>query len=158
MLISLKTGSDKCTFVAPIAFTASTERQPPQAAHSEPSGKLEALLYGIAGAFFLNCTAIPYITSLVPMDTTTVNKFRDGLKSFIDQVVTNHLPLRVTRRNGADFVVVSAEDWERDQETLYVLQNSSLMRQIADSGTTHAAGTGYKPTRKQVNEILGVRG
>jgi antitoxin YefM len=92
------------------------------------------------------------------MDTTTVNKFRDGLKSFVEQVVNSHLPLRVTRRNGADFVVVSAEDWERDQETLYVLQNSSLMRQIADSGITHAAGTGYKPTQEQVDEILGVRG
>ena len=52
------------------------------------------------------------------MDSTTVNKFRDGLKSFVEQVVSQHAPLRVTRRNGADFVVMSAEDWERDQETL----------------------------------------
>ena len=90
------------------------------------------------------------------MDSTTVNKFRDGLKSFVEQVVSQHLPLRVTRRNGADFVVMSAEDWERDQETLYVLQNTSLMRQIADSSTTHTAGTGYTPTQEQFDEIIGV--
>jgi len=52
------------------------------------------------------------------MNTTTVNKFRDSLKSFAAEVVSQHTPLRVTRRNGTDFVVMSAEDWERDQETL----------------------------------------
>jgi antitoxin YefM len=90
------------------------------------------------------------------MDSTTVNKFRDSLKSFVEQVVSKHTPLRVTRRNGADFVVVSAEDWEHDQETLYVLQNSSLMRQIAESNTTHNTRTGYTPTKEQVDEIVGV--
>jgi len=90
------------------------------------------------------------------MDSTTVNKFRDSLKTFIEQVVSQHMPLRVTRRNGADFVVMSAEDWERDQETLYVLQNNSLMRQIAESSATHKAGTGYTPNKEQLDEILGV--
>lgn len=90
------------------------------------------------------------------MDSTTVNKFRDSLKTFVEQVVRHHAPLRVTRRNGADFVVMSAEDWERDQETLYVLQNSSLMRQIAESSKTHKEGTGYSPTKEGVDEILGL--
>jgi len=92
------------------------------------------------------------------MLSTTVNRFRDNLKSFIEQVITQHTPLRVTRRNGADFVVMSAEDWERDQETLYVLQNSNLMRQIADSAITHRNGTGHAPTQAQMDEILGIRG
>ena len=90
------------------------------------------------------------------MDTTTVNKFRDSLKSFVEQVVNKHVPLRVTRRTGSDFVVMSAEDWERDQETLYVLQNTSLMRQIAESSTTHNAGSGYTPTKEQLDEIVGI--
>ncbi len=47
------------------------------------------------------------------MESITVNRFRDNLKNFVEQVVSQHLPIRVTRRNGADFVVVSAEDWER---------------------------------------------
>jgi antitoxin YefM len=90
------------------------------------------------------------------VNTTTVNKFREGLKGFVDQVAAQHAPLRVTRRAGADFVVMSAEDWERDQETLYVLQNSSLMRQIAEASTTHQGGTGYRPTQEQLDEILSV--
>ena len=90
------------------------------------------------------------------MESTTVNKFRDSLKSFVEHVVNHHTPLRVTRRNGSDFVVMSAEDWERDQETLYVLQNTSLMRQIADSTATHNAGTGHTPTKEQLDEIVGI--
>ena len=90
------------------------------------------------------------------MESTTVNKFRDSLKSYVEQVVSQHIPLRVTRRTGSDFVVMSAEDWERDQETLYVLQNASLMRQIADSAATHNAGTGHSPTREQLDEITGI--
>jgi antitoxin YefM len=90
------------------------------------------------------------------MDTTTVNKFRDGLKRYVDRVATRHTPLRVTRGGGADFVVMSAEDWERDQETLYVLQNSSLMRQIAEASATHQDGTGHRPTQGQLDEFLGV--
>lgn len=90
------------------------------------------------------------------MDTTTVNRFRDSLKSFVEKVVSHHTPLRVTRRTGSDFVVISAEDWERDQETLYVLQNSSLMRQIAEAGETHKTSTGYTPTKEQMDEILSV--
>ncbi len=90
------------------------------------------------------------------MESTSVNKFRDGLKDFVEQVVKQHIPLRVTRRNGADFIVMSAEDWERDQETLYVLQNTSLMRQIAESSATHASRTGYTPTKEELDEIVGI--
>ena len=79
------------------------------------------------------------------MNITSVNQFRENLKSYIDKVVNDHTPLKVTRRNGDDFMVVSVEDWEKEQETLYILQNSSLMQQIADSQTTHNQGQGYQP-------------
>ena len=90
------------------------------------------------------------------MDSVSVNKFRDNLKSFVELVVTEHLPLKVTRRSGEDFVVVSAEDWEREQETLYVLQNNDLMQQIAASMATHTKGKGYVPTTGELDEITGV--
>ena len=90
------------------------------------------------------------------METVSVNKFRDNLKNFVEQVAHEHLPLKVTRRSGEAFVVISAEDWEREQETLYVLQNSSLMKQIAESSDTHANCSGYTPTAGETDEILGV--
>jgi len=90
------------------------------------------------------------------MDSVSVNKFRDNLKSFVEQVVTNHLPLKVTRRSGDDFVILSADDWEREQETLYVLQNTDLMKQIASSMDSHLKGQGYKPTDGELDEITGI--
>jgi antitoxin YefM len=87
------------------------------------------------------------------MDTVSVNQFRDNLKTFVEQAISTHTPIKVTRRAGEAFVVMSADDWEREQETLYVLQNSSLMQQIADSTTTHTQRTGYTPTNEQMDEI-----
>lgn len=90
------------------------------------------------------------------MDTVSVNKFRDNLKKLVEKSLSNHEPLRVTRRTGEDFVVISAEDWEREQETLHILQNSQLMRQIAESTKTHAERNGYTPTNEQMDEITGI--
>ncbi len=90
------------------------------------------------------------------MDSISVNKFRDNLKRFIEQVVTEHTPLKVTRRSGDDFVVLSADDWEREQETLYVLQNNDLMKQIAASAATNANKKGYEPTAGELDEISGI--
>ena len=87
------------------------------------------------------------------MDSISVNQFRDNLKAFIEQAVNNHTPLKVTRRSGEAFVVMSADDWEREHETLYVLQNNDLMRQIAESMATHKQGSGYSPTEAEINEI-----
>ena len=90
------------------------------------------------------------------METITVNKFRDNLKSVVEQVISRHEPLKVTRRAGEAFVVMSAEDWEREQETLHVLQNKDLMQQIAASLETHTRGKGYRPTDEQMDEIIGI--
>lgn len=87
------------------------------------------------------------------MNSISVNKFRENLKSFVEQVVNDHLPLKVTRRNGEDFIVLSADDWDREQETLYVLQNNDLMKQIAASVNTNQKGSGYKPGAGELDEI-----
>ncbi len=90
------------------------------------------------------------------MESISVNKFRENLKSSVEQVISEHLPLKVTRRSGEDFVVLSADDWEREQETLYVLQNNDLMKQIAASLATNAKNKGYGPTAGELNEITGI--
>ena len=90
------------------------------------------------------------------MDTVSVNQFRDNLKTFVEQVVNDHTPIKVTRRAGEAFIVISADDWEREQETLYVLQNNSLMTQINESLATHTQQKGYSPTDEEINEITGI--
>jgi antitoxin YefM len=90
------------------------------------------------------------------MDSISVNKFRDNIKSFVEQVAHEHIPLKVTRRNGGDFVVLSADDWAREQETLYVSQNNNLMKQIAASMKSNVKNKGYKPTSEEINEITSI--
>lgn len=90
------------------------------------------------------------------MESVSVNKFRDNLKSLVERALARHEPLKVTRRSGNAFVVIGAEDWERERETLYVLQNNSLMQQINESLKTHNEGGGYIPTDEQLNEITGI--
>lgn len=75
------------------------------------------------------------------------------MREAVEEVVQDHVPLRVKRRGGQDFVVVSAEDWEREQETLYVLENRSLMEQIERSQKTHTAGTGYRPSPEELDAL-----
>ena len=87
------------------------------------------------------------------MREISVAEFRSGLRGAVEQVIGDHIPLRVRRRGGKDFVVVSAEDWEREQETLYVLQNRSLMEQIERSLKTHGEGTGYRPSPEELNAL-----
>lgn len=83
----------------------------------------------------------------------TVNKFRANLKALVDKAIEEHSVIRVTRRAGKDFVVMSAADWEREMETLYVLRNQSLMTQVAESLKTYSANTGYRPTKEEIDEI-----
>lgn len=83
----------------------------------------------------------------------SVNKFRANLKEFVDKAIEEHQIIRINRRSGKDFIVVSAEDWEREQETLYVLRNNSLMSQVAESLMTYQKNIGYKPTQDQLDAI-----
>ncbi len=85
------------------------------------------------------------------MREMSVHKFRSNLKSSVEKVVEDHTPLRVTRRGGGDFVVLAAADWEREQETLYVLQNRSLMKQIQRSMETHREGRGFVPSPEELD-------
>lgn len=87
------------------------------------------------------------------MREITVNRFRAALKNCADQAIADHEPLRVTRKQGKDFVIISAEDWEQLQETVYVLQNASLMQQIKKAAASHCSGKGYSPTEEQLDEI-----
>lgn len=90
------------------------------------------------------------------MREVTVSQFTSDMTNSVNQVIFEHETLKVIQGSGRDFVVISAEDWEQMQETLYVLQNQSLMQQIAGSLKTHLAGTGYTPTQEEVNEIVSV--
>lgn len=90
------------------------------------------------------------------MNSITINQFRNNLQDLIKQVINQHIPIKITNQDGKDFIVISAEDWEQQQETLLVLQNSNLMQQIAHSMATHTQNQGYSPNQEEINEILSI--
>jgi len=75
----------------------------------------------------------------------SVNKFRANLKRYADQAIHDHIPVEVHRKNGEAFVVISMDDYRREQETMYVLSNPSLMDQLHESLATLKAQTGFRP-------------
>ena len=88
------------------------------------------------------------------MDSISLNTFKELLKDSIEKITHQHAPIKVTNHQGKDFVVISFEDWEREQETLYILQSNSLIKQIADSIATHTRHQGYLPSSEEIDEIL----
>ena len=87
------------------------------------------------------------------MNAISINQFTQNLQDFIQQVIYQHTPLKITSQNGENFIIISAEDWEQQQETLFVLQNSQLMQQINESLATHTQNKGYIPNQEDLNEI-----
>ena len=58
------------------------------------------------------------------MEITTYTNFRQNLKSFLDQVLSSHTPLFVSRSKGEDVVVIPKSDYDSIQETLYLLSSA----------------------------------
>ena len=57
-----------------------------------------------------------------------------------------------SKPSAVETVTLSTQEWASLQETLYVLQNPSLMKQIASSLETYQQGTGYQPTLEELDE------
>ncbi|MFI4955900.1 MAG: type II toxin-antitoxin system Phd/YefM family antitoxin [Gammaproteobacteria bacterium] len=87
------------------------------------------------------------------MTTISVNQFRDKLRYYVDLATKNHEPVTVTRRSGDDFIVISLDDWQSLEETLYVLQNQSLMKQIEESAETNKKKKGRPLSQEEQDEI-----
>ncbi len=66
---------------------------------------------------------------------------------FIEFLSSRHKPAEVKT------ITVSAQEWESLQETLYVLQNHDLMRQIARSTETYQQGKGYVLSAEELNAL-----
>ena len=90
------------------------------------------------------------------MEVMSYSSFREKLATVLDSISNNSTVVKVTRQNGKAAVVMSLEDWERDQETLYVLQNKSLMRQIAESIQKHQTGQGRLAEKDTLDEIFSI--
>ena len=65
------------------------------------------------------------------MQTLTVTKARSNLYSLIDKTASTHEPIQITgKRNNA--VLISGEDWNAIQETLYLISIPGMSKSIKE--------------------------
>lgn len=80
------------------------------------------------------------------MNILTYTEARAGFKNAIDDVCKHHEPTVITRQKGGHAVLMSLEDYESTEETLYLLNNpynaQRLMESIAEikAGSTRERG------------------
>lgn len=71
------------------------------------------------------------------MKSVSLKQFRNHFEAFVDKVLTSQKPIKVKSQSGKEIILISFSEWEREQETLYILQNKDLMQQIAQSKITY---------------------
>ena len=78
------------------------------------------------------------------MEITLYSNFRQNLKGFMDSVLKNRAPLFITRTKGEDVVMLSKEDYESMEETLYLLSNPRNAERLAKGIQEYEEGKGIK--------------
>lgn len=69
------------------------------------------------------------------MKPITATEARSKLYNLIDETAQNHVPVLITgKRNNA--VLVSQEDWNAIQETLYLVSIPGMKESIIEGGNT----------------------
>ena len=67
------------------------------------------------------------------METLALSTFRETLKTSLQKVADNHEPMVVKRQRGEDMVVLSLEDYNSMQETLYLFSNAANAAHLLQS-------------------------
>jgi antitoxin YefM len=78
------------------------------------------------------------------MEVTSYSKFRENMKSYLDNVVNDSRPLYVTRTNGEDVVVMSKSDYEGLQETYYLMSSPKNAERLLEALDQANKGLGVK--------------
>lgn len=66
------------------------------------------------------------------MKTIPVTKVRQNIYKILEQVRTNSEPIQITSKKG-NAILISEEDWNAIQETLYLLSIPNLRESILEA-------------------------
>ena len=67
------------------------------------------------------------------MKKINYSHFRNNLSSMLDEVNENHTPILVTRQKSKPAIVISLEDYNSYQETIYLMSSSVNRRRLNKS-------------------------
>ena len=69
------------------------------------------------------------------MSVMTVTQARQNLYTLVEEVTESHKPVEITSKHG-NAVLLSKEDWESIQETLYLLSIPGMRESIQEGRET----------------------
>ncbi len=76
------------------------------------------------------------------MEVMCFTTARANLVQTMEQVCNDHSPVIITRKKGAPVVLISLEDYQALEETLYLLGSSANARRLLDSIVELETGKG----------------
>lgn len=77
------------------------------------------------------------------MQVLTFSEARAGLKQAMDDVCRDHEPTIITRQRGEHVVLLSLEDFNSMNETMYLLGTASNASRLRASIAQHKAGASF---------------
>lgn len=75
------------------------------------------------------------------MRTLSVSAAKATFNDLVDQAMTTHEQITITKNGSPVTVMVAADEWESMQETLFWLSQPGLREDLAEADAEHAAGT-----------------
>ncbi|MFG2374389.1 type II toxin-antitoxin system Phd/YefM family antitoxin [Streptomyces sp. NPDC048504] len=85
----------------------------------------------------------------------TASEARKDLFPLIKKVNDDHAPVRIHSKNG-DAILMSAEDYDAWQETIYLLRSPANARRLMEAVARDRAGqTGVTKTVEELQELAG---
>jgi prevent-host-death family protein len=69
------------------------------------------------------------------METIPASRAREKLFNLIDRTLESHKPIAISSRRG-NVVMISQEDWEAIQETLYLMSIPGMKESIIEGANT----------------------
>jgi prevent-host-death family protein len=88
------------------------------------------------------------------METTSLSDLKSHLSEYADRAEHEHEQFTITRNGRPAVVLVSADEWESLQETLFWLSQPGIHESIAEAEADIAAGRVYDEA--QVRASLGL--
>jgi antitoxin YefM len=90
------------------------------------------------------------------MTTLPLAEVRANLSKLVDEAVRTHQRIEVTRQGRRAAVILSADDFDSIMETLAILSDPELMREVGEAETEAEIGETY--TLEEVTEEMRAAG
>lgn len=93
-------------------------------------------------------------SKLVSIETTSLSDLKSHLSEYADRAELQHERFTITRNGRPAVVMVSADEWESLQETLFWLSQPRIHESLAEAEDDISAGHTYDES--QVRQALGL--